>query len=105
MKYIAYDRNDTPLACLLFGAAAWTIAPRDSSIYWLLQIIVALFEEVQTRKISYCTRSETGQLLRARLLSVSQTCRIQQRNALDFYCAAIHAHRNNHKMPSLRQNL
>lgn len=56
---------------------------------------------VQTRKISYCTRSKNGQLLRARLLTVSQTCRIQQRNALDFYRAAIHAHRNNLTMPSL----
>jgi len=60
---------------------------------------------VQTRKISYCTRSENGQLLRARLLTISQTCRIQQRSALDFYRAAIHAQRNNHKMPSLLQNL
>ena len=59
---------------------------------------------VQTRKISYCTRSENGQLLRARLLTVSQTCRIQQRNALDFYRAAIHAHRCNLTMPSLLLN-
>jgi transposase len=59
---------------------------------------------VQTRKISYCTRSENGQWLRARLLTVSQTCRIQQRNALDFYCTAISAHRNNLAMPSLLAN-
>jgi hypothetical protein len=59
---------------------------------------------VQTRKISYCTRSHNGQLLRARLLTVSQTCRIQQRNALDFYRAAIHAHRHNQTMPSLLIN-
>ena len=56
---------------------------------------------VQTRKISYCTRSENGQLLRARLLTVSQTCRIQQRNALAFYRTAISAHRNNLARPSL----
>jgi hypothetical protein len=60
---------------------------------------------VQTRKISYCTRSQNGQLLRARLLTISQTCRIQQRSALDFYRAAIHAYRNNLTMPSLLQNL
>jgi transposase len=59
---------------------------------------------VQTRKISYCTRSENGQLLRARLLTVSQTCRIQQRNALEFYRTAISAHRNNLTMPSLLTN-
>lgn len=59
---------------------------------------------VQTRKISYCTRSENGQWLRARLLTVSQTCRIQQRNALDFYWTAISAHRNNLAMPSLLAN-
>jgi transposase len=56
---------------------------------------------VQTRKISYCTRSDNGRLLRARLLTVSQTCRIQQRNALDFYRTAISADRNNLTMPSL----
>jgi len=56
---------------------------------------------VQTRKISYCTRSENGQLLRARLLTVSQTCRIQQRNPLDFYRTAIYAHRNHLLRPSL----
>lgn len=59
---------------------------------------------VQTRKISYCTRSGNGQLLRARLLTVSQTCRIQQRNTLDFYRTAIFAHRNNLTMPSLLIN-
>jgi len=31
---------------------------------------------VLSRKISYCTRSEEGQLLLARLLTISQTCRI-----------------------------
>jgi len=59
---------------------------------------------VQTRKISYCTRSQKGQLLRARLLTVSQTCRIQHRNALDCYRAVIHAHRHNLTLPSLLIN-
>jgi transposase len=59
---------------------------------------------VQTRKISYCTRSQNGQLLRARLLTVSQSCRIQQRNTLDFYRTAIHAHRHKLTMPSLLIN-
>lgn len=34
MKYLAFDRHDTPLACFLFGAAAWKIAPRDAFIGW-----------------------------------------------------------------------
>lgn len=34
MKYIAFDHNDNPLACLLFGAAAWKIASRDAFIGW-----------------------------------------------------------------------
>lgn len=34
LKYIVYDRNDNPLAGLLFGAAAWKIAPRDAFIDW-----------------------------------------------------------------------
>lgn len=34
IKYLAFDRHDNPLAGLLFGAAAWKIAPRDSFIGW-----------------------------------------------------------------------
>jgi hypothetical protein len=34
MKYIAFDRDDRPLACLLFGSAAWKTAPRDQFIGW-----------------------------------------------------------------------
>lgn len=34
MKYIVFDRNATPLACLLFGSPAWKVAPRDSFIGW-----------------------------------------------------------------------
>ncbi len=32
--YLVYDNRNRPLACLLFGAAAWRIAPRDSFIGW-----------------------------------------------------------------------
>lgn len=56
---------------------------------------------VLTRKVSYCTRSTNGQLLRARLLTVSQTCRLQKRDPLEFYRTAIHAHRHNLPPPSL----
>lgn len=34
MKYIAFDREMRPVACLLFGSAAWKTAPRDQFIGW-----------------------------------------------------------------------
>ena len=34
MQYIAFDQSDRPLACLLFGSAAWKTAPRDQYIGW-----------------------------------------------------------------------
>jgi hypothetical protein len=40
MKYLVFDREQNPLACLLFGSAAWKCAPRDDFIGW----------DVETRK-------------------------------------------------------
>jgi hypothetical protein len=34
MKYMVYDREGIPLACLLFGSAAWSCRERDSYIGW-----------------------------------------------------------------------
>lgn len=34
IKYIVYDRANNPLACLLFGSAAWKTMARDSFIDW-----------------------------------------------------------------------
>jgi hypothetical protein len=34
MRYLALDALDRPLACLLFGSAAWKCAPRDQYIGW-----------------------------------------------------------------------
>jgi len=34
LKYLVSDRTGRPLACLLFGAAAWQCAPRDRYIGW-----------------------------------------------------------------------
>ena len=34
LKYMAYDNGDRPLACLLFGSAAWACGPRDHFIGW-----------------------------------------------------------------------
>ena len=31
---MVFDRENNPLACLLFGSAAWKIAPRDNFIGW-----------------------------------------------------------------------
>ena len=56
---------------------------------------------VQSRKMSYCTRSINGQILRARLLTVWQSCRMQNRNSLDFFRQTIHAHRHHFTRPSL----
>ncbi|NUO08979.1 MAG: transposase [Candidatus Brocadia sp.] len=56
---------------------------------------------VQSQKLSYCTRSDKGQILRARLFTVWQSCRIQHRNPLDFFRQSIHAHRHHLFMPSL----
>ncbi|MCG2791286.1 MAG: DUF4338 domain-containing protein [Actinomycetia bacterium] len=34
LKYIVYDKDDRPLACLLFGSCAYKCAPRDDFIGW-----------------------------------------------------------------------
>jgi len=34
LKYMAYDGSGRPLACLLFGSAAWACGPRDDFIGW-----------------------------------------------------------------------
>ncbi len=34
LRYLAFDRQDRPLGCLLFGAAAWRVACRDHFIGW-----------------------------------------------------------------------
>ena len=34
LKYLARDRQGRPLACLLFGSAAWQCAPRDQWLGW-----------------------------------------------------------------------
>jgi len=34
MKYMVFDREHNPLACLLFGSSAWNRAPRDDLIGW-----------------------------------------------------------------------
>jgi len=34
LKYMVYDSSGSPLACLLFGSAAWACGPRDDFVGW-----------------------------------------------------------------------
>lgn len=34
LKYLILDKHQRPLGCLMFGAAAWKVQPRDSHIGW-----------------------------------------------------------------------
>lgn len=56
---------------------------------------------VQWRKTSFGSRSATGEVTMARLLTVTQTCRMQNRNPLDYLEAAIRSHRLAQPAPSL----
>ncbi len=56
---------------------------------------------VQWRKICFGNRSDNGAVLTARLLTVTRTCWLQQRNPLEFLVEAITAHRSGQAAPSL----
>ena len=56
---------------------------------------------VQWRKISFGSRSAQGEVAVARLLTVTRTCRMQNRAPLDYLVAAIRSHRNAQSIPSL----
>jgi hypothetical protein len=49
MKYLVRDHTNRPLACLLFGSAAWKTAPRDSFIGW--------DRPIREAKLSYLTNN------------------------------------------------
>lgn len=34
LRYLAYDKLDRPIGCLLFGSAAWKTKPRDDFVGW-----------------------------------------------------------------------
>jgi transposase len=61
----------------------------------------ALRPAVQWRKITFGNRSEAGELAVARLLTVTQTCRMQHLNALVYLAAAIQCHRRRQAVASL----
>ena len=56
---------------------------------------------VQWRKTSFGSRSAKGETAMARLLTVTRTCRMQNRNSLDYLAAAIRSHRTAAEAPSL----
>ena len=57
---------------------------------------------VLIRKITYGNRSARGEVALARLLTVAQTCKLQGRSLLDYLLTAVHLHRRNQPVPSLR---
>ena len=61
----------------------------------------ALRIAVQWRKVSFGNRSANGELATARLLTATQTCKIQQRSALDYLTEAVRCHRRGLPAPSL----
>jgi transposase len=56
---------------------------------------------VQWRKISFGSRSIQGEIAVARLLTVTRTCRMQNRAPLDYLATAIRSHRQALSIPSL----
>ena len=61
----------------------------------------ALRIAVQWRKTSFGNRSAQGEIATARLLTVSQTCRMQGRSALIYLSEAVSCHRQGISVPSL----
>ena len=61
----------------------------------------ALRIAVQLRKIIFGNRSASGEVATARLLTVTQTCRMQGRNALEYLTEAIVRYRRHQPAPSL----
>ena len=61
----------------------------------------ALRTAVQWRKISFGNRSRSGEIATARLLTVTQTCKRQQRHALGYLTEAVQCHRRRTASPSL----
>lgn len=61
----------------------------------------ALRIAVQWRKVCFGNRSANGELATARLLTATQTCKIQQRSALDYLTQAVRCHRRGLPAPSL----
>jgi len=61
----------------------------------------ALRTPVQWRKTSFGNRSRNGELATARLLTVTQTCKKQQRHVLTYLTDAVRCYRRQAAAPSL----
>jgi transposase len=61
----------------------------------------ALRIAVQWRKVTFGNRSIKGEVATARLLTATQTCKIQQRSARDYLTEAVRCHRRRLPAPSL----
>lgn len=61
----------------------------------------ALRKAVLWRKSSFGSWSEAGSVFAARMLTVSETCRKQDRNVLDYLVTAVTAHQRRSAFPSL----
>lgn len=55
LKYLFFDRYERPLGCLMFGACAWKVKPRDTYINWT--------EEVRKRNLSLIANNNRFLLL------------------------------------------
>jgi hypothetical protein len=51
---------------------------------------------------TYGNRSAKGEIALARLITVTQTCKLQQRPLLGYLLTAVHCHRRRQPAPSLR---
>jgi len=71
------------------------VEPTNNSVERALRIAV------QWRKVIFGNRSVNGEVATARLLTATQTCKLQQRNALDYLTEAVRCHRRRLPAPSL----
>ena len=71
------------------------VEPTNNVAEWALRIAV------QWRKVVFGNRSRQGEIATARLLTATQTCKIQRRNALDYLTDAVRCHRKGTSAPSL----
>jgi transposase len=55
----------------------------------------------QWRKICFGNRSKSGEIATARLLTAAATCKMQQRNILEFLTETVRAYRAGQSTPSL----
>jgi len=79
LKYLVLDKTERPLGCIMFGAAAWKVAPRDAVIGW----------DVQTRKRNLSLIANNNRFLilpwvRVKHLASHILGRICRRIATDF---------------------